>query len=175
MTHQSGRVINPLSTVLPHLSVRKKDYSVHTELINKLIASFWNWGIYQWSRRMCNKEHKGKSNPFSLSFSSVLAEFLLLTNFLFRPTEMLLKTALKTKSWTIALLLDIRESKKFLNLLIKLSLIHVCSHPTTDDSRYPDSKVHGANMGPIWVLSAPGGPHVGPMNLVIRVSMCRIW
>ena len=23
----------------------------------------------------------------------------------------------------------------------------------------PDSKVHGANMGPIWVLSAPDGPH----------------
>ena len=25
-------------------------------------------------------------------------------------------------------------------------------------------------MGPTWVLSAPGGPHVGPMNLVIRVE-----
>ena len=23
-------------------------------------------------------------------------------------------------------------------------------------------------MGPTWVLSAPGGPHVGPMNLAIR-------
>ena len=33
---------------------------------------------------------------------------------------------------------------------------------------YPDSKVHGANMGPTWALSAPGGPHVRPMNLVIR-------
>ena len=31
----------------------------------------------------------------------------------------------------------------------------------------PDSKDHGANMGPTWVLSAPGGPHVGPMNLAI--------
>ena len=31
----------------------------------------------------------------------------------------------------------------------------------------PDSKVHGANMGPIWVLSATDGPHVGPMNLAI--------
>ena len=31
----------------------------------------------------------------------------------------------------------------------------------------PDSKVHGANMGPTWVLSAPGGTHVGPMNLAI--------
>ena len=32
----------------------------------------------------------------------------------------------------------------------------------------PDSKVHGANMGPAWVLSAPDWPHVGPMNLAIR-------
>ena len=35
---------------------------------------------------------------------------------------------------------------------------------------YPDGKVHGANMGPSWVLSAPDGPHVGPMNLAIRVT-----
>ena len=32
----------------------------------------------------------------------------------------------------------------------------------------PDSKVHGANMGPTWVLSAPDGSHVGPINLAIR-------
>ena len=32
----------------------------------------------------------------------------------------------------------------------------------------PDSKVHGANMGPTWVLLAPDGPHVVPMNLPIR-------
>ena len=35
---------------------------------------------------------------------------------------------------------------------------------------YPDSKVHVAYMGPIWVLPASGGPHVGPMNLAIRVD-----
>ena len=33
-----------------------------------------------------------------------------------------------------------------------------------------DSKVHVAHMGPTWVLSTPGVPHVGPMNLAIRVS-----
>ena len=27
---------------------------------------------------------------------------------------------------------------------------------------FPDSKVHGANMGATWVLSAPNGPHVAP-------------
>ena len=31
----------------------------------------------------------------------------------------------------------------------------------------PDSKVHGANMGPIWCRKGPGGPHVGPMNFAI--------
>ena len=30
----------------------------------------------------------------------------------------------------------------------------------------PDSKVHVANMGPTWVLSVPGGPHVGPWTLL---------
>ena len=36
---------------------------------------------------------------------------------------------------------------------------------------YPDSKVDGANMGLIWVLSAPDGPHVGPIKLVIWVAV----
>ena len=34
---------------------------------------------------------------------------------------------------------------------------------------YPDSKVHRANMGPIWGWQDPGGPHVGPMNFAIWV------
>ena len=32
----------------------------------------------------------------------------------------------------------------------------------------PGGKVHEANMGPTWVLSALDGPHVGPINLAIR-------
>ena len=31
----------------------------------------------------------------------------------------------------------------------------------------PDSKVHGANMAPIWGRQDSGGPHVGPMNFAI--------
>ena len=31
----------------------------------------------------------------------------------------------------------------------------------------PDSKVHGANMGPTWDRQGPGGPHVGPMKFAI--------
>ena len=33
----------------------------------------------------------------------------------------------------------------------------------------PDSKVHGANMRPIWGRQDPGGPHVCPRNIVIWV------
>ena len=35
---------------------------------------------------------------------------------------------------------------------------------------HPDSKVRGANIGPTWVLSAPDGPYVSPMNLAIRAT-----
>ena len=35
---------------------------------------------------------------------------------------------------------------------------------------FSDSKVHRANMGSTWVLSAPDGPHDGPMNLAIGVD-----
>ena len=39
---------------------------------------------------------------------------------------------------------------------------HSLRHTST-----PDSKVNGANMGPIWGRQDPGGPHVGPMNFAI--------
>ena len=35
----------------------------------------------------------------------------------------------------------------------------------SNENDIPDSKVHGANMGPIWGQQNPGGPHVGPMKL----------
>ena len=41
--------------------------------------------------------------------------------------------------------------------------------------QYPDSMVHGANMGPTWVLSAPDRPNVGPMSLAIRVRMNNLF
>ena len=31
----------------------------------------------------------------------------------------------------------------------------------------PDSKIHGANMGPTWGRQDPGWPHVGHVNLAI--------
>ena len=39
---------------------------------------------------------------------------------------------------------------------------------------FPNSKVHGPNLGPTWVLSAPDEPHAGPMNLAIRVGIAYI-
>ena len=40
-----------------------------------------------------------------------------------------------------------------------------------DSSDSPDSQVYGANMGPTWGRQAPGGLHVGSMNLALWVSM----
>ena len=44
-------------------------------------------------------------------------------------------------------------------------------NPSLRLHHYPDSKVHGANMGPIWSRQDPGGPHVGPMNFAIWVAV----
>ena len=47
---------------------------------------------------------------------------------------------------------------------------HKASLYAEQNNPCPDYNVHGANMGPTWVLLAPDGPQVGPMNLAIRVS-----
>ena len=61
----------------------------------------------------------------------------------------------------------------YLHQLIHIT--HPISNPYGKTVRclFPDSKAHRANMGPTWVLLAPDGHHVGPMNLAIRVV--RIW
>ena len=38
----------------------------------------------------------------------------------------------------------------------------------------PDSKVHGANMGPIWGRQDPSGPHVGPMDCYLGPYSCHV-
>ena len=40
---------------------------------------------------------------------------------------------------------------------------------------YPDSKIHGANIGPIWGRQDPGGPHVGPINFAIWVHSAVVF
>ena len=67
----------------------------------------------------------------------------------------------QTITWTNADLLSKVFCGKHLRAVSQVALMNL-----THNS--PDSKVHGANMGPTWVLSAPDGPHVFPMNLAIR-------
>ena len=48
---------------------------------------------------------------------------------------------------------------------------HPCHHRMLSDrlpklEPSPDTKVHGANMGPTWVLSAPDGPMLAPWTLL---------
>ena len=47
-----------------------------------------------------------------------------------------------------------------------------CSPTSLFRDNNPDGKGHGPNMGPTWALSAPDGPHVGPMNLAISDTVC---
>ena len=42
-------------------------------------------------------------------------------------------------------------------------------HQISPFGDFPDSKIHGVNMGSTWVLSAPGRPHVGLNNFAIGV------
>ena len=52
-------------------------------------------------------------------------------------------------------------------------LLHTYMVPCSfvSDEPYPNSKVHGANMGPIWGQQDPGGPHVDPMNFATWVGI----
>ena len=40
---------------------------------------------------------------------------------------------------------------------------------------FPESKVHGANMGPSWGRQDPSGPHVGHMKLAIWELVGKIY
>ena len=60
-------------------------------------------------------------------------------------------------------------TKSFVKAPLPLTIACIVSLWLSDVMKgAPDSKIHGAKMGLTWVLSAPDGPHVGPMNLAIR-------
>ena len=44
-----------------------------------------------------------------------------------------------------------------------------------DNIRTPVSKIHGANMVPIWGQQDPCGPHAGPMNVAILDNLQIKW
>ena len=54
-------------------------------------------------------------------------------------------------------------------MILKKILCNISTHlsKVQDGDCITDSKVHGANMGPIWGRQDPGGSHVDPMNLAI--------
>ena len=58
--------------------------------------------------------------------------------------------------------------KESLTLSLLLSYLSLC--PTFCLS-YPDSKVHGANMEPIWGQQDPDGSHVGLMKFAVWVLL----
>ena len=60
---------------------------------------------------------------------------------------------------------------KVISNSLNVDFIHSDIHCRLGKKTVPNSKVHGANMGPNWVLSAPDGLHVVPMNLVIRAIL----
>ena len=68
---------------------------------------------------------------------------------------------------TIHTLFFSKQSDRYQNIFLYHLLLCLEYHSV------PDNKDHGANMGPIWVIAAPDGPHVGPMNLAIRDVIWR--
>ena len=62
---------------------------------------------------------------------------------------------------------DIKSNCSDSALYAKVRAVDVQIMQTFTVETTPDSKVHGANMGPIWGRQDPGGPHFGPMNFVI--------
>ena len=69
-------------------------------------------------------------------------------------------SAIKSK-WII--LIDTTQARLHKLIFFTVSASHVIAIT----QNVPDSKVLGANIGPIWGLKDPGGPHAGAMNFAI--------
>ena len=63
-----------------------------------------------------------------------------------------------------------RKPSLLVSLPVAVSAIHSRISPIhmTNNRGNPDSKVHGANIGPTWILSVPSESHVDPINLAVR-------
>ena len=68
-----------------------------------------------------------------------------------------------------------QSNPQFLHLEFLL-VVGASSHVKYKSDVYPESKVHGAYMGPIWGRQDPDGPHVGPMDFATWVfPQCKFW
>ena len=63
--------------------------------------------------------------------------------------------------------LNMHRDGIYTSIVITMFLASSSGNVTSLIITVPDSKVYGANMGPIWGRQDPGGPHVGPMNFAI--------
>ena len=59
------------------------------------------------------------------------------------------------------------ENKTVIVQLMAWWSTRIFASPHSMTGNIPHSKVHGANMVPIWGRQDPGGPHVGPVNFAI--------
>ena len=121
---------------------------IHTLLSASLIYKLNSDGDNQSPCRMPQTlpNHSERSDPFSsihdMASSNSIVQYLWVNQWNIRQYE---RTYIR---WTHSLWTDCQV------------LSNLCT---------PDTKVHGANMGLTWILSAPDAPHVGPMNLAIRL------
>ena len=74
--------------------------------------------------------------------------------------------------WTLQIIrLQKQESSTSGSKRHSMSLQILLHYDRITECNDPDSKPHGANMGPTWVLSAPDGPHVARWTLLWGISM----
>ena len=85
-----------------------------------------------------------------------------------------LKTACQTLPCPISMAVKLPQKFRYRKIIASFKITW-CTQiarfmgPTWEPSGADICKAHGAYMGPTWGLLAPDGPHVGPMNLAIRV------
>ena len=145
MASQIASLTIVYSTVYSGVDQRKHQISASLTLVR---------GIHRSPR---NSPHKGPVTRKMLPFDDVIMVQWNLVNLV-----MVVLTGL------VILVLSIGFS-----LLDLLTLLVFLVFLVLGGACIPDSKVHGANMGPIWGLKNPGGPHVGPMNFAIWDMICH--
>ena len=122
----------------------------HIYLSHYTIWSFWRFG--------------SKCNVISQIYKSLIWCQTSRSNQ--KSTQWLLKDKIPVRSVNCACKENVGTT------IVAVTLKYLGKSTSTKSQRYttkrpPDSIVHGTNMGPTWVLSAPDEPHVGPINLAI--------
>ena len=114
--------------------------------------------IYAWYSHdyVCNIETMELFNTGGISKGGVYAACMCVYGYVYTKTN--------ARPWVFV------ESKVCV-LWVCLLLLHVCSvsscYVQFINVILSDSKVRGANMGPIWGWHEAGGPHVSPLNFAI--------